>query len=175
MMLLSQTVRTLALGALCIGLLTLGGCKIRYSFTGASIPMDVNTVSIASFPNLAPLVNPNLSSALTESLKDRFISQTQLGVQSQEGDFQFSGAIVDYRVEPTAIQGNEMAAMNRLTVSVRVKFVNTKDEKGSYDRTFSAYEDFDASVGFQQVESGLVDQIVEKLVEDIFNAAVANW
>ena len=163
------------LGVLILPLWLSVGCSVRYSFTGASIPPDVHTVSVMPFPNLAPLVNPTLSSALTEALKDRFLQQTRLGVQDYDADFQFSGEIVGYSVEATAIQSNELAALNRLTISVRVRFLNTKDETANFDRTFSAYEDFSAELAFQQAESALVDQIVEKLVADIFNAAVANW
>lgn len=148
---------------------------MRYSFTGASISPDVHTVSVAAFPNLAPLVNPTLSSTLTEALKDRFLRQTRLGIQEYDADFQFTGEIINYSVEATAIQSSEQAALNRLSVTVRVRFVNTKEEAGSYDKTFTAYEDFSATTSVQQVEGQLVELIVEKLVEDIFNAAVANW
>lgn len=156
-------------------LVGLYACRVSYSFTGASIPPEVHTVSIEPFPNLAPLVNPTLSTTLTEALKDRFLNQTRLSVQEYDADFQFSGEITNYAVEATAIQGNEMAAFNRLTISVHVRFVNTKEEKNSYERSFSAYEDFEASNSFQQVEAELVEEIVSKLVDDIFNAAVANW
>lgn len=151
------------------------GCTIRYSFTGASISPDVKSVSISPFPNLAPIVNPTLSASFTEQLKDRFMSQTSLNLVEAGGDLDFSGEIVDYQVVPTAIQGDETAAMNRFSVTIRVQFTNHKDEKASYNRSFSAYEDFSSSQAFQSVEQALVESILEKLVEDIFNAAVANW
>lgn len=156
-------------------LVALGGCSIRYSFTGASIPPDAQTVSIANFPNIAPLVNATFSSLFVEALKDRFSSQTRLAMQEYGGDFQFEGEITGYSVAPTAIQGNETAAMNRLTVTVHVKFTNGLDEKASFDRSFSAYEDFPTTQQLMQIEGELVPLIVEKLVDDIFNSAVANW
>jgi len=96
-------------------------------------------------------------------------------VQEFGGDFTFEGEITGYSVAPTAIQGNETAAMNRLTVTVHVKFTNTLDDAASYDKNFSTYEDFSSLQQLTQVEGELTDRIVEKLVDDIFNAAVANW
>lgn len=166
-----------ALGALLLALLLggLGGCKVQYSFTGASISPDVKTVSVAHFPNIAPLVTAGFSAQFTEALKRRFMTQTSLGVVEANGDLQFSGEIVDYSVTPTAIQGNEMAAMNRLTIAARVVYTNLKDKEANFERTFSAYEDFPSDQSVTQVEGDLLPKIIEKLVDDIFNASVANW
>ncbi|MCB8963656.1 MAG: LptE family protein [Bacteroidales bacterium] len=153
----------------------LQGCKMSYSFTGASIPPEAKTVSVQLFQNLASIVNPSLNTYLTEEVKNRFISQTRLGVVNEFGDFAFSGQITQYNVAPIAIQGNEVAAQNRLTISVKVKFVNAIDPKLSYDKTFTQYENFESSQNFSSIESSLVTTIVEKLVDDIFNAAAANW
>ncbi|KAB2867172.1 MAG: hypothetical protein F9K37_12920 [Bacteroidales bacterium] len=150
-------------------------CTMSYKFSGASIPPEAKTVSIQLFQNLASIVNPTLSSYLTEELKNRFISQTRLEVISEYGDFAFSGQITQYNVAPIAIQGNEIAAQNRLTISVKVKFVNVIDPKQSFDKTFTQFENFNSNQNFSSVESSLVALIVEKLVDDIFNAAAANW
>ncbi len=156
-------------------LVVISSCSMSYSFTGASISPDVKTVSVDHFQNLAPLVNPTLSNSLSEKLRDRFVTQTRLNVISSYGDLSFSGEIRDYRVQPVAIQGNEVAAMNRLTIAVRVKFENAIDPSQNYDKTFSHFEDFDSRQQLVQVEQELVSLIVDKLVEDIFNSAVANW
>ena len=155
--------------------LLLGGCSVKYSFTGASISPEVKTVSIASFPNVASLVNPTLAASFTEALKEKFVTQTSLSLQNFGGDLDFAGEITTYDVAPVAIQGNETAALNRLTIAVHVKFVNLRDEKANFDRSFSAYEDYSANRPFSDVEGELVATIQETLVEDIFNAAVANW
>jgi len=151
------------------------GCSVKYSFTGASIPPEAKTVSVQLFQNLASIVNPTLSSQLTEDLKNRFVSQTRLSVVRDFGDLAFSGQITQYNFAPVAIQGNEIAAENRFTISVKVKFVNTIDPKMSYDKTFTQYENYSSSQNFTSIESELVSKILEKLVDDIFNAAVANW
>jgi hypothetical protein len=121
------------------------------------------------------LVNPTLASNFTEALKERFVTQTSLALQDFAGDLAFSGEIVGYDVAPVAIQGNETAALNRLTITVKVKFVNVKDEKANFERSFSFYTDYPASQSFADNEQSLVATIQEKLVDDIFNAAVANW
>lgn len=151
-------------------------CKVvKYSFTGASISPDVKTVSVQYFQNLASLVNPSLSNYFTEELKNKFISQTSLNLINDYGDLQFSGQIVGYTFAPIAIQGNEVAAKNRLTISIKVKFENSKDPKYNFDKTFTQFDDYDSNLDFNQVESELVKKIVEKLVEEIFNNSVANW
>lgn len=152
-----------------------GACSVKYSFTGASISPEIKTVSIAPFPNIASLVNPTLAAAFTEALKEKFVTQTSLSLQNFGGDLDFAGEITTYDVAPVAIQGNETAALNRLTIAVHVKFVNLRDEKANFDKTFSAYEDYAATRPFSDAEGELVATIQEKLVEDIFNAAVANW
>ena len=159
-----------------LSLIVFSGCKVvKYSFTGASISPDVKTVSVQYFQNLAPLVNPSLSSFFTEELKNRFVSQTSLNLINDYGDLQFSGQIVGYSFAPIAIQGNEVAAKNRLTITVKVKFENSKDNKFNFDKTFTQFEDYDSNQNFTQIESELVRQIVEKLVDEIFNNSVANW
>jgi len=151
------------------------GCKVKYSFSGASIPPEVKTVSIMYLQNNAQLVQPTLSQLLTEALKDRFLSETNLTLVDQDGDFNFEGSITNYVVTPVAIQGNETAALNRLTVTVQIKFTNKADEKQSFQSRFSRYEDYDSSLDLSAVESELITSINEQLVVDIFNKAVINW
>ncbi|PLX00915.1 MAG: hypothetical protein C0594_15035 [Marinilabiliales bacterium] len=156
-------------------LLIISGCTVKYSFTGASISPDVKTVSIDYFQNQAQIVQPTLSQTFTEELKNTFITQTNLEMTEGNGDLQFSGAITGYNTRPMAIQGDEVAALNRLTVTVKVKFINIKDEKQNFDKTFSAFADYDSNENLESVEEQLIAEIVQQLTEDIFNAAVANW
>jgi hypothetical protein len=124
---------------------------------------------------MAPLVYPTLSNTLTESLKDKFTRSTRLDLIDEEGDLQFEGEVTNYDVTSMGVQANEVASTNRLTVTVKIRFTNNIDEKQSYDKSFSAYEDFDSAQTLDSVQDQLVGTIIEKLVEDIFNAAVANW
>ncbi|HBF88921.1 MAG TPA: hypothetical protein DDX39_09795 [Bacteroidales bacterium] len=150
-------------------------CKISYSFTGASVSPDVKTISIQDISNQAPLVVPTLSQTFTESLKDKFLSQTNLQLTDSYGDLNVEGEITGYSTQPMAIQGNETAALNRLTISVRIRFTNTKDEKQNFDSSFSRYTDYESSQSLDSVEEELIKEILEQLNEDIFNKALANW
>jgi hypothetical protein len=153
----------------------LQACKGGYSFTGTSISPEVKTVSIAYIENMAPIVYPPLSNTLTEMLKDKFTRSTRLSLVNEDGDLQFEGEVTHYDVTSMAVQANEVASTNRLTVTVKIRFTNNIDTKQSYDKSFSQYEDFDSTKSLDSVQEGLVTLIIEKLIEDIFNNAVANW
>jgi hypothetical protein len=155
-------------------LFSMSSCGI-YSFTGASIHPQAKTISISTFPNLAPMVNPTLSQEFTEALQDKFQNQTSLTLVESNGDYEIEGEIVGYATTPMAIQGNETAALNRLTITVNVRFTNKFEEKESFEQRFSRYIDYDSSRNLSEVEQELVKQINEVLVEDIFNKAVVNW
>ena len=151
------------------------GCTISYSFTGASIPTQAKTVSIAYFPNNAPMVAPTLSSTLTSSLEDKFARQTKLQIVEENGDLAFEGEITNYATAPAAVTAAETAARNRLTITVRVKYTSLYEPTLNYNKSFQAFAEYDASTLLQTVEDQLINEIVEQLVEDIFNAAVSNW
>ncbi len=155
-------------------LINVTSCGI-YSFTGASIHPQAKTMSISTFPNLAPMINPTLSQEFTESLQDKFQNQTSLTLVAMNGDYEIEGEIVGYATTPMAIQGNETAALNRLTITVNVRFTNKLEEKDNFEQRFSRYIDYDSSRNLSEVEQELVKQINEVLVEDIFNKAVVNW
>ncbi len=150
-------------------------CKISYSFTGASIAPNVKTFSVYYFPNRAKLVNPNLSQLFTDGLQEKLIKQTSLNQISEDGDLEFNGQITDYDVRPMNIVSGDLAAQNRLTIGVKVKFTNNKDHTQDWEKTFTAYEDFESSNSLSSVEDQLVPEIIKKLTDDIFNASVANW
>ena len=156
-------------------IITLGGCTVKYSFSGASIPLDARTVSIPYFPNNAPMVAPSLSSTLTDALQDKFAKQTKLELVSTGGDLAFEGEITNYTSTPAAITAAETAAMNRLTITVKVKFTNIYEPQNNYNKSFSAFAEYDAASLLQDVQDTLITEICEQLVQDIFNAAVANW
>lgn len=167
--------KKLRLYLLIISLALFCSCKVNYSFTGADISPDIKTVQVNFFNNRATLVQPNLSNVLTETIKDKFTAQTNLGQTNNNGDLIFEGEITNYSVSPQAFQGNETSALTRLTISIKVKFTNTKDPKKSFDTSFSRYADFDSSQSLMSVEEDLMKQICEELALDIFNKSVANW
>jgi len=147
-----------------------------YSFTGASIPPEMETVNIDFFENTAPLVVPYLSQEFTEALKNRVRNQTRLSMVREDGDATFEGRITGYSINPTAVQGNDRAGLNRLTITVSVKYSNKQNPKLDFEEPFSRFKDFSTSAGpIQSQEQQLIKDINEMLTEDIFNRAFANW
>jgi hypothetical protein len=151
------------------------GCKISYSFSGASISPKVKTISVQYFLNRASLVQPTLSQALTEALIDKCKAQTNLSFVNGTGDVSFEGQITDYNTRPLTVSADATAAMNRFTIAVKVKFTNSVEPDLSYDQTFSQYQDYDSNLDLSQVEKELSDKIITLLVEQIFNQAFVNW
>lgn len=152
----------------------ISGCGV-YSFTGASISPDIKTINIAVFQNRAPLIQPALSQQFTDKLKEKFISQTSLQLVEGEADLSLEGYVSDYRTNPVAIQGTETAALNRLTITLQVKFTNEKDAKMNFESAFSRFADYDSQRNLNEVELVLIEEINRQLVDDIFNRAVSNW
>lgn len=150
------------------------GCGI-YSFSGASIPAEAKTVSVDYFPNHAQLVNPLLSNNFTNALRDAMTNQTTLNMVETGGDLAFEGEITDYKTMPVAITSGQTAAMNRLTITVKVRFSNHIDESKDFESTFSRYEDYPSDQDLNSVQESLTTTIIEQLVEDIFNKALVNW
>jgi hypothetical protein len=149
-------------------------CKI-YSFSGASISPSVRTISIQYFQNRASLVQPALSQYFTDALIDKCRAQTNLLFTTDIGDVNFEGEISDYNSRPLTVAADARAAMNRFSISIRVKFTNAVQPDLSFEQTFTRYEDYESSTNLSQVEKQLSDKIVELLIEDIFNRAFANW
>ncbi len=146
-----------------------------YSFTGTSIQADVNTITIPYVEYKALRVNPSLSNDLTEALQDKFRKLTRLEQVDVDGDLELVCEVTGYDVKATAVTADEQAAQNRLTVTVKVEFTNRKYPEDDVNKSFSAYEDFDATLSLDAVEGTLCETIIDKLVEDIFNATVAQW
>jgi hypothetical protein len=153
----------------------MAGCKINYSFTGANLSPNIKTFTVYYFPNRARLVNPTLSQNFTEQLKEKLQRQTSLDELEDSGDIEFEGQITGYEVRPMSIQKEDKAAQNRLTITIKVKYSNNKVPDQSFEKSFSAFEDFDSSLTLDAIESSLVPEIIKKLNEDIFNATIANW
>lgn len=161
---------------LCSALLS--GCiffRGGYSLSGASIPEGAKTFSVAYFPNNAPMVSPSLSSTLVEALKDKFSRQTKLQLVEENGDFAFEGEIVGYTSTTASVSSDDYAILNRLTITVKVKFTNTIVPENSFNRTFTAFTDYESTQLLTDVQTELDAEIVSQIVTDIFQAAASNW
>ncbi|MDE6446210.1 MAG: hypothetical protein K2L06_05035 [Alistipes sp.] len=162
--------------AACLSAVLAGcGVSIKYTLSGASIPPDAKTFSVAYFPNNATMVSPILSSTMTDALVDIFSRRTRLMQVDAGGDFAFEGEIINYTSTTASVSSDDYALQNRLTITVKVRFTNALDESQSWNKTFSAYEDYDSTLLLTEVEGDLIPQIVDKLVTDIFMASASNW
>jgi len=166
-----KSLRVLVLATIC---LCCTSCGI-YSFSGTSIQPDVESVCINFCEYKALTVNPLLSNQLTEAMKDKFRKLTKLEQVEQDGDLDISWAVTGYAVSTASVTAQETAAQNRLTVSVKVQFSNKKYPEDDFENNFSAYADFDSTQLLDAVQDSLCEEIVEKLIDDIFLACVAQW
>ena len=139
------------------------------------------TISIAEFYNNADLGPANMGQVLTNEIKNYFIQNSNIKVIAEEGQLQLEGEITDFRltpIAPTASSGDDLttASSTRLTITVKATYVNTLDEKMSFkDKTFSFYKDFPNEQNLSDVEEQYSREIFNRIINDIFNASVANW
>ena len=157
-------------------LLMATACSISYKFNGASIDYTkVKTITISDFTNQASYVNPTLAPEFTEELKDIYIRQTRLEQVTSNGDLALEGEVTGYDFTPMAVKEDALASQTRLTITVRVRYMNNTNPDEDFEQSFSAYREFDSNLMVQQVESSLCAEIIEEIVDQVYNATVANW
>ncbi|RLD41585.1 MAG: hypothetical protein DRI86_13125, partial [Bacteroidetes bacterium] len=120
-------------------LIIIQSCKINYSFTGA--PITAKTISIDYFPNKATLVKPSLSQDFTDAMRDKFVNQTSLELVEQNAELHLEGEIVHYKTNSVAIQGDETAALNRLTIKVKIRYTSLNQPDDSFEQVFTGFEE----------------------------------
>ena len=155
--------------------LTLLGCG-AYSFTGASISSDTKTFQVNYFQNTAILVEPGLERDFTNALTDLILNQTSLSLVKSNGDLVYEGEITQYRISPTTATANNTAAQNKLTIAVNVRFFDKHDPEAEFERSFSFFYDYAGSAqltGSQKTTA--IEEIFERLTQDVFNASLAKW
>jgi Lipopolysaccharide-assembly len=146
-----------------------------YKLNGVTIPETIKSVSVAYIDNKANLVAPELSPALSDKLRTKFLTQTTLRLLESDGDFSISGEVIDYSVAPVGAQDNATASVNRLQIVVRARLVCPKEPQLEFEQTFTQFEDFDASKNLADVESDIIGNLSDNLVQEIFNKATLNW
>ena len=160
----------------CLCLLMATACSISYKFNGASIDYTkVKTITISDFTNQASYVNPTLAPEFTEELKDIYIRQTRLEQVTSNGDLALEGEVTGYDFTPMAVKEDALASQTRLTITVRVRYMNNTNPDEDFEQSFSAYREFDSNLMVQQVERSLCAEIIEEIVDQVYNATVANW
>ena len=156
------------------GIFLVVGCGI-YSFSGTSIQPDVTSITVYNIENRAMRINPALSNSITEGLKDKYRRLTKLTSMNEGGDLIVEGQITGYETASIAVTAQEVAAQNRLSVTVKITFTNNKYPKDNFEKSYAAFEDYPSTSSLDAVEARLVESIIEKLTEQIFNDTVANW
>ncbi len=152
---------------------TFSSCGI-YSFTGASYSPDLKTFLVADFPNLSSYVLPSLSQDFKEALRDKFLTNTNLALNNDSGDIEIEGAVLSTVIKPAASSGNDRAALNRLTVRIRVDYINHVEDD-SWNKEFSAFADYADELNISDVEGQLLDEIIDQLTQQVFNEALVKW
>jgi len=159
-----------------VGILFMTGCSISYTFNGASIDYTkIKSITIKDFPNQAPSVYPPLSQVFTEELKDRYIRQTRLQIAPVNGDLDLEGEIIGYDLAQLAVREDAFASQTQLTIAVRVRYTNRTNPDEDFEQTFSANRPFSNDRMLQDVQDELCLEIVKEIVDQIYNATVANW
>jgi hypothetical protein len=155
---------------------TFSSCTISYSFSGSSIDYTkVSSISIKDFPNISPLVYAPLSQKFTEALKDKYTRQTKLQILREGGDLDLEGEITNYTLTPQAVREDAYASQTRLTITVRVRYVNQTNPDEDFEQSFSAYQEFGNENTIDMVQDQLCELIISEIVDQIYNGTVANW
>lgn len=156
--------------------LVIVSCSISYKFNGASIDYSkTKTISIVDFPNNAELVYPPLSQVFGEGLRDAYTKQTRLQLLKKAGDLHIEGEITGYQLTPMAIGTDSYAAETKLTLTVKVRFINNKNPEDDFDKSYSASQIFPSTTMLTAVQADLVKLMVADIVDNIYNDTVAKW
>lgn len=161
--------------SLAIAVIVSGCFTIKVNMSGASVHPDAKTFSVQDFINRADEIQPGLTLDFYNALRDKVESQTSLNFTSGYGDIDFTGEIVRYNHQSTAITSNEVAALNRFSIAVKVDFNNVMEPENNFSKTFERYQEFDASENFENVKVDLTEKIIEEIINDIFKEAFINW
>jgi Lipopolysaccharide-assembly len=155
-------------------------CGVNYSFQGTATP--AKTITIEEFYNNTDLGPANLGQTFTNRLKDYFIQNSNISIVQSNGELTLEGVLTDYRITPiapVATNGDNQinsASSTRLTIVVKVNYINTLEETMSFkDKSFSFFKDFSNDQNLADIEEGLIRDIFAQISLDIFNASVANW
>lgn len=157
-------------------MIALTGCKSKYTLSGGNIPENIKTFEVKSFQNTAEITEPGIERTFTNILQDRIKDNTRLTLTASGGDLVYEGEIVEYRVTPMTATANQRASQNRLTISVMVRFTNKKKEDTDFEKRFSFYHDYSGDgLTTGQTLNNALDEIFERITNDIFNESLTKW
>lgn len=152
------------------------GCfSLSYSSKGGSLDPQLKTASVQFFTNRATRINPLLSQKFTDALKLFLLSNTKLRIVNTRGDVDFSGEIKNYRIRSEAIAAGDLAAQTRFTITIRVKYTNYNNSEDDFDTNFEGFRIFESTTDFTSVEEELTVEIINEILDKIYNKAFVNW
>ena len=156
--------------------LLMQGCTVSYKLNGASIDYNtIKTITIDAFTNRAAYQWAPMAPMFNTTLSDKYNHQTKLRQVKRDGDLVLSGEIVSYDQTNKSISADGYSSMVQLKMTVKVKFTNNKHHDDDFDRTFAANREYDSSQQLSAVQEELVQQMIDDIVDQVFNATVANW
>ncbi|MBQ7741495.1 MAG: LptE family protein [Bacteroidaceae bacterium] len=151
-------------------------CSVSYKFTGSSIDYTTTkTIEISDFPLRSAYVWAPMHSMFNNELSDIYARQTKLRQVKRQGDLQLAGEIVEYSQFNKAVSADGFSNQTQLKMTVNVRFINNKKHTDDFERRFTATAEYDASQQLTAVQEELVTQMIKDIVDQIFNATVANW
>ncbi|MBP5318323.1 MAG: LptE family protein [Paludibacteraceae bacterium] len=154
----------------------LTACTISYKFNGTVIDYSkVKTIAITDFTNRAPMVYAPLAVRFNEKIKDTYVRQTRLELTDRNGDLELEGEITGYDITPQSMNANSLSAETRLTIRIQVRYTNNTNPDENFERSYSAYRNFDSSKLITEVQDDLIEEIVDEICNNIYNDTVANW
>ena len=154
----------------------LASCTISYKFNGTIIDYNIiKSISIEDFTNQAAMVYAPLTNVLNEKLKDTYTRQTRLNLIDRNADLELSGEVTGYDITPMSVNANSLAAETRLTLRVKVRYTNNTNHDEDFERSYTAYRNFDSNLLLTDVQDQLIEELVEEICDHIYNDTVANW
>lgn len=157
-------------------ILVLTACSVSYKFNGASIDYTkTKTIQINEFPIRSSYVWGPMGPMFNNALKDEFANHTHLQQVKRNGDMKIEGEITNYSQRNKSVSSEGYSAQTELTITVNVRFTNNADHNQDFEKQFSASQSFETTQSLSSVQQELVEQIIDDLVDQIFNATVANW
>ena len=173
-MALNKYLRLLAV-AVCVAVATVA-CKVSITMNGSVLDYNIyTTIRVSDFPIRTALVYPPLQQTFENTLLDYIAKNTRLQTTEGASDLELEGEITGYNLTPQAVTEDAYASMTRLTITVRVKYIDNRQENKDIDQSFSAYRDFPATEMLTDVQDQLCEEITKELVDLIFNATLGNW
>jgi len=160
---------------LLIILFSMASCRVNYSFSGINIGKNIKTFEVPYIPNNASIIVPGINDEFRNELIDKITQNTNLDEDKNNPDLVFEAEITDYSVQPVSLTAEQTAAMNRLTISIKLAYINHKNEKDNFTKSYSHYYDYPATQSRIEIQDEAHKEIFNQILEDIFSDTLAKW